>query len=86
MTTYWQVIQGEKMKGAVLLVAAASLQGMEAFAPTAVSTPGLRSRSGVCALAMSGQDKCEQVSHVVTRLHRMRALCYSVGLALATCA
>lgn len=48
-------------KSAVVLAAAASLQGVHAFAFGTGSLPGLRARGGVSALAMSEHDKCDQV-------------------------
>jgi len=47
-------------KSAVVLAAAASLQGVHAFAFGTGSLPGLRARGGVSALAMSEHDKCDQ--------------------------
>jgi hypothetical protein len=49
------------MHAKTLLAAAAALHAAEAFAPGPGAVPGLRTRGGVHALAMSGEDKCEQV-------------------------
>ena len=49
------------MAKSTLILVAAAASSAAAFAPSAGSVPGLRERAGVALLAMSEQNKCEQV-------------------------
>jgi hypothetical protein len=63
------------MAKSVAVMVAAAATGVGAFAPGFGPTPGLRTRGLASALAMSQEDKCHQV------LHLLRFACVPPGAA-----